>query len=72
MVTEAKNLLIPAPVGYLPPEYYEGRYSTWSDVYSCNMNSYCIKLTIATIAPIIGTHAIVLSFGEVVIFRQSK
>ena len=34
LVTAAKNMLIPATIGYLPPEYYEGRYSTWSDVYS--------------------------------------
>ena len=34
LVTAAKNLLIPAIVGYLPPEYYEGNYSTMSDIYS--------------------------------------
>ena len=34
LVTAAKNLPIPATVGYMPPEYCEGKYSTWSDVYS--------------------------------------
>ena len=33
LVTVAKNIPLAATIGYMPPEYYEGRYSTWSDVY---------------------------------------
>ena len=34
LITAAAQLGLPGTLGYQPPEYNEGRYSTWSDVYS--------------------------------------